>query len=161
MNLLLDVQKKYDEVMTKITESEEKSLNIIKTGWELQVEPELNQLKKVHSKVIHTFKKASEMDTIREMYVTKQSDECIKNIEELKMSEAQNKRDTLKSEIQGQEQEIKQVERELQNAEKTIYEDKIPNVMRKELEAKDVDSEFTDLEADELLLGKDIKIKMH
>ena len=161
MNLLLDVQKKYDEVMTKITESEEKSLNIIKTGWELQVEPELNQLKKVHSKVIHTFKKASEMDTIREMYVTKQSDECIKNIEELKMSEAQNKRDTLKSEIQGQEQEIKQVERELQNSENMIYEDKIPNVVRKELEAKDVDSEFTDLEADELLLGKDIKIKMH
>merc|ERR1711976_709576 len=149
------------EVMTKITESEEKSLNIMKTGWELQVEPELNQLKKVHSKVIHTFKKASEMDTIREMYVTKQSDECIRNIEELEMSEAQNKRDTLKSEIQVQEQEIKQVERELQNAEKTIYEDKIPNVMRKELEAKDVDSEFTDLEADELLLGKDIKIKMH
>merc|ERR1711976_843796 len=149
------------EVMTKITESEEKSLNIMKTGWELQVEPELSQLKKVHSKVIHTFKKASEMDTIREMYVTKQSDECIKNIEELKVSEAQNKRDTLKSEIQGQEQETKQVERELQNAEKTIYEDKIPNVMRKELEAKDVDSEFTDLEADELLLGKDIKIKMH
>merc|ERR1712217_379508 len=100
------------------------------------------------------------MDTVREMQVTKKSEDCIKSIEELRLYEVENKRDMLKSEIQAQDHELKKVEKELQDIENAIYEDKIPNVVNKYLEPVDEDKDFRDMQSDELLLGKDIKVKM-
>ena len=92
--------------------------------------------------------------------VNKDDAELLDNINNLGYEEVEAKTSQLKSRIENESKKIKNAMEEMKIVQDRVVDEKIPEVVVREIACLDVDSQFVDVGVDELLIGKGIKVQM-
>ena len=100
------------------------------------------------------------MDTLRYAAVNKDDAELLDNINNLGYEEVEAKTSQLKSRIENESKKIKNAMEEMKIVHDGVVDEKIPEVVVREIACLDVDSQFVEVGVDELLIGKGIKVQM-
>ena len=132
----------------------------ISAGWRSEVKPETQNIKKAHTTLVEFFKTASSVDTLRYAAVNKDDAELLDNINNLGYEEVEAKTSQLKSRIENESKKIKNAMEEMKIVHDGVVDEKIPEVVVREIACLDVDSQFVEVGVDELLIGKGIKVQM-